>query len=126
MSIEMTIAGKPVNPRDLQVHNGFEGMSGTFNFNSTVTINTGDTVMVSDGASTVMSGVVTSYTKTAGTTSGAFVSSSLWSSMTKAPATGKVHRWPKEYVSPADQRMIDEFLIESFARGFAREQAARG
>ena len=32
---------------------------------------------------------------------------------------------PRPELSEADQRMIDEFLIESFARGFAREQAAR-
>lgn len=60
-----------------------------------------------------------------GSISGTFNSGGLWSSLPKTPATGKVHRWNAPELSEADQRMIDEFLIESFARGFAKQQERR-
>jgi hypothetical protein len=48
-------------------------------------------------------------------TGGTFTATWPWSSGTV---------WPRYILSGADEKLIEEFLIESFARGFAKEQAA--
>ena len=127
MSLQMFLGGRPVSSKEIRVMDeGGGDATGTFELSPSVTIHNGDTISFKMMTKVVAAGVVTSITKhPSGALTGAFASGGLFTRMTRTPASGKVHRWDAPEVSEADQRMIDEFLIESFARGFVREQAAR-
>jgi len=127
MSLTMSIGGKDITSfNDFTVNNdGAGNVTGTFEIPPSISVNPGDTISVGwDTGGSITTGVVTRTIHTTGTTSGTF--STLWPSTAGSTTivTGTV--WPVGWrrLTHEDEKLIEEFLIDSFARGFAKEQAA--
>lgn len=131
MSVTMSIGGTDIPTfRDVSVNDdGMGSLAGTFEIPSSVSVNTGDIISIGwDSGGTATTGIIMRTTTTAGTTSGTF--STMWpsaASSTRVWSSGTTTWWPiipEIELDAIDEKLIEEFLIDSFARGFAKEQAA--
>lgn len=118
MSLTIEINGVPVGHRHVAVNaDHIEGTSGTFTFDPSITVMTGDTISVEYDSKILATGTIKSTSTNASSTTGYFSSSS----------TVTYPTWTQDrQLRSLDQAIIDEFLIDSFARGWAREDHVVG
>lgn len=106
MSLQVFLDGKEIEVSGIHVEDDLgAGAGGSLTLDPSVAINLGDTISVAYNGHAIATGVVASTIHR----SGSATSATFLSDYTFRPRFTQV-----------DQAIIDEFLIDSFARGFAR------